>query len=197
MWAATIVHHGMGHDLYNTALQKQVRDSLFQHPVPLFFEHPPFEALLLSPLASYSFRTAYLIWGLMNATIWLGSIFALRQYLHWPGETLGYVILWLVFAPLWVALYQGQSSAAAAGGLRSHVYLSEAREKSFGWDRAGIWTLQVSICSAIRVHLFIAEAMAIPCWIFSHRSRLGPDLDCGSRLEGCGGLWSFSFGNRK
>jgi hypothetical protein len=107
---AKIVHHGMSHDLYDTALQKQVRDSLFQHPVPLFFEHPPFEALLLSPLASYSFRAAYLIWGLMNATIWLSSIFALRQHLHWPGETLGYVILWLVFAPLWVALYQGQSS---------------------------------------------------------------------------------------
>ena len=107
---ATIVHHGMGHDLYAPALQKQVRDSLFQHPAPLFFEHPPFEPLLLSPLASYSFRTAYLIWGLINAAIWLGSILALRQYLHWPWEALGYVMLWLVFAPLWVALYQGQSS---------------------------------------------------------------------------------------
>jgi alpha-1,2-mannosyltransferase len=107
---ARIVHDRMGRDLYHLNLQKQLRDSLFQHPVPLFFEHPPFEALLLSPLSAHSFRTAYLIWGLANATIWLLMIVLLRKYLPWPREDLGYVSLWLLFAPLWVALYQGQSS---------------------------------------------------------------------------------------
>ena len=130
---ATLVHNGMGHDLYNTALQKQVRDSLFKHPVPLFFEHPPFEALLLSPLASYSFRTAYLIWGLINVAIWLGSIIALRRYLHWPGEALVYVILWLVFAPLWVALYQGQSSLLLlAAYALTFILLKRGRNLSAG-----------------------------------------------------------------
>ena len=47
---AQIVHQGLGSRLYELDLQKQVRDSLFQHPNPLFFEHPPFEALLLSAL---------------------------------------------------------------------------------------------------------------------------------------------------
>src|SRR5579864_2991994 len=107
---ATIVHQGMGRDLYNISLQKQLRDSLFQHPVPLFFEHPPFEALLLSPLAGHPFKTAYLIWGLLNAIVWLALIIILRPHLPWPGEELGYVFMWLLFAPLWVSLYQGQSS---------------------------------------------------------------------------------------
>src|SRR6266705_386881 len=34
---ARIVHQGLGTRLYDLDLQKQVRDSLFQHPNPLFF----------------------------------------------------------------------------------------------------------------------------------------------------------------
>ena len=107
---ATLVHQRMGHNLYDLSLQKQLRDSLFRRPVPLFFEHPPFEALLLSPLAGFSYRTAYLVWGLVNATAWLALTFFLRPYLPWPHEGLLYIFMWLLFAPLWVALYQGQSS---------------------------------------------------------------------------------------
>jgi len=107
---AKIVHDGRGRELYDLNLQKQIRNSLYQHPVPLLFEHPPFEALLLSPLAGASFRTAYLIWGLANAAILAALIFLLRPHLPWPTDGLGYVCLWLLFVPLWVALYQGQSS---------------------------------------------------------------------------------------
>jgi hypothetical protein len=65
---------------------------------------------LFSPLAAFSFRTAYLIWGLLNAVVWLLLIYFLRPHLPWPREVLGYVCLWLLFAPLGVAMYQGQSS---------------------------------------------------------------------------------------
>src|SRR5262249_15561915 len=34
---ARIVHQGMGHRLYDAALQKKLRDSLFEHPSPLLF----------------------------------------------------------------------------------------------------------------------------------------------------------------
>jgi hypothetical protein len=107
---AQIVHQGLGSRLYDLDLQKQVRDSLFQHPNPLFFEHPPFEALLFSPLAALPFRTVYMLWGLLNATIWLLLIFVMRPYFPAPREDLGYITLWLLFAPLGVALFQGQSS---------------------------------------------------------------------------------------
>src|SRR5262249_51459922 len=56
---AKIVRDGMGSQLYDIDLQKQVRDATFRHPNPLLFEHPPFEAALLSPLAMLPFRTAY------------------------------------------------------------------------------------------------------------------------------------------
>jgi Glycosyltransferase family 87 len=107
---AHIVHAGMGRQLYDTRLQVQLRDSLFQYPSPLYFEHPPFEALVLSPLAAFSFRTAYTIWGLFNVSVLLGLTIWLRPFLSWPSEDLGYLFFWLLFAPLLVVLYQGQSS---------------------------------------------------------------------------------------
>lgn len=127
---AKIVHDGLGRKLYDMSLQKQLRDSIYQHPVPLFFEHPPFEALLLSPLAAVPFRTAYLIWGLVNATVLLALILLLRSYLSWPTEGIAYVFMWLLFAPLWVTLYQGQTSLL----LLTAYFLSFAmlkRDKNF------------------------------------------------------------------
>lgn len=107
---AVLAHRGLGAQLYNTELQEQTLHSLFRKPNPLFFEHPPFEALLFSPLAPVPFRLAFLIWGLINAAVWLLLMVLLRRHLPWPNDALGYVCLWLLFAPLAVALYQGQTS---------------------------------------------------------------------------------------
>jgi len=107
---AHIVHQGDGRHLYDTGLQVKLRDSMFEHPSPLYFEHPPFEALALAPLARLSFRTAYLLWSLVNVAVLLVVIVWLRVYVHWPSEDIGYLFLWLIFAPVLVAIYQGQSS---------------------------------------------------------------------------------------
>lgn len=107
---AHIVHSGMGNRLYDTGLQIRLRNSMFQHASPLYFEHPPFEAVILAPLASLPYRTAYRIWGLINVTVLLAMIVWLRPYLQWPSEDLSYLFLWLLFAPIGIALYQGQSS---------------------------------------------------------------------------------------
>lgn len=107
---AWMVHQGQGASLYDLSEQKKVRDSLFQHPNPLIYEHPPFEALLFAPLAGLPYRTAYLIWGMVNAMIWLTLPLLLRPYAPFPSETLGYFALWFLFAPLGVALFQGQPS---------------------------------------------------------------------------------------
>src|SRR5262249_27265610 len=101
--------------LYDVPLQRHLRDSLFEHPSPLFFEHPPFEALIFSPIAALPFRKAYTIWALFNAALWLLLIFFLRRHLQWPKEDLAYICLWLLFAPLGVALYQGQASLVLLG----------------------------------------------------------------------------------
>ncbi len=127
---ARIVHQGFGARLYDITLQKQIRDSLFAHPNPLLFEHPPFEALLLAPLAALPFRTAYLIWGLFNATVWLSLIWVLRPYLPTPHEDLGYLSLWLLFAPLGVAVYQGQPSLLLLA-IYALTFTSLKRENEF------------------------------------------------------------------
>jgi len=127
---ATIVRQGLGHSLYDIALQKKTRDSLFAYPSPLLFEHPPFEALIFSPLAALPFRTAYLIWALFNAALWILLIFFLRPYLPWPREDLGYVMLWLLFGPLGVALYQGQSSLALLA-LYAFAFMRLKRSQDF------------------------------------------------------------------
>lgn len=132
---AHIVHQGLGARLYDIAFQKQVRDSLFQHPNPLFYEHPPFEALLLSPFAALSFRTAYVLWGFLNVVVWLTLIIFLRPYLPRPREDLGYLSLWVLFAPLAVALYQGQSSLILLA-LYAIAFVKLQQEKEFS---AGMW----------------------------------------------------------
>ena len=107
---ATILHSGQAERLYDRDFQVQTRDALFVDPNPLLYQHPPFEAFLLSPLAAYSFRTVYLIWGLIGVVAWVLTLFALRPYCHWPQQDLAYICLWPLFAPLGVSLFQGQSS---------------------------------------------------------------------------------------
>lgn len=107
---ARMVHLGIGPRLYDLSEQKKIKESLQIGGKTLIFEHPPFEALLLSPLGGLSFRTAYLIWGLVSIVVWLSLPFLLRPYLHLPADHLSYALLWLLFAPLWITLYVGQSS---------------------------------------------------------------------------------------
>jgi len=107
---AYMVHQGEGPKLYDVREQERVRNSLFKHPNPLIYEHPPFEALLFAPLAGLPFRWAYLIWGIVNAVIWLVLPYVLRPHAPVPKDVFGYFALWLLFAPLGVALFQGQTS---------------------------------------------------------------------------------------
>jgi hypothetical protein len=107
---ARMVHDGRGAQLYDLTEQIKLRSSLYRDPNPLIYEHPPFEALLLSPLAALPYKTAYLIWGFLNALIWLGLPFMLRPFSPVPKQWIAYLALWLIFAPLGVALFQGQSS---------------------------------------------------------------------------------------
>jgi hypothetical protein len=109
---ARMVQDGHGAKLYDLSEQANLRSVLFRHPNPLIYEHPPFEALLLAPLGALPYRTAYLIWGSINALIWLLLPYLLRPYAPVPKDLLAYLALWFIFAPLGVALFQGQSSLA-------------------------------------------------------------------------------------
>jgi hypothetical protein len=105
-----MVHSGMGAKLYDLEEQQKVKAQLLKNAEPLVYEHPPFEALLLSPLGGLPYRYAYLIWGLLNVAIWLLMPGLFRPYARSPEDGLAYVVLWLLFAPLGITLFQGQSS---------------------------------------------------------------------------------------
>jgi len=55
---ARMVHEGQGARLYDLAEQRKLKAVLLPNAEPLTFEHPPFEALLLSPLGGLPYRTA-------------------------------------------------------------------------------------------------------------------------------------------
>ncbi len=105
-----MVYLGQGSKLYDLAEQQKLKKLLLPDAEPLLYEHPPFEALLLAPLGALPYKTAYLIWGLINVAIWLILPYLLRPYAPAPRDDLGYLVLWLLFAPLGVTLFQGQSS---------------------------------------------------------------------------------------
>jgi len=105
-----MVHLGMGSKLYDLDEQQKIKKPLLPDAEPLIFEHPPFEALLLSALGGLSYHAAYLIWGLFNVAIWLLLPYLLRPYLTAPKDDLAYLLLWLLFLPLGAALFEGQSS---------------------------------------------------------------------------------------
>jgi hypothetical protein len=107
---ARMIHLGLASHLYDLAEQRKIKESLGIGGKTLIYEHPPFEALLLSPLGGLSYRAAYLLWGVLNIFIWLTLPLLLRAHLTRPAENLSYTLLWLVFAPLWITLYVGQSS---------------------------------------------------------------------------------------
>ena len=132
---ARMVHDGQGARLYDLAQQRKLKAALLPNAEPLIFEHPPFEAFFLSPLGGMSYHTAYLIWGLINISIWLALPWLLRPYVAVPQDNLGYMVLWLIFAPLGIALYQGQSSLLLLL-LFTATFIELKRGRDF---RAGFW----------------------------------------------------------
>jgi glycosyl transferase family 87 len=148
---ARIVHEGRGAKLYDLAEQKQTKASLLTHAQPLIFEHPPFEALLLAPLGGLQYKTAYLIWGLLNAIVWLYLPYLLRPYAPSPHNEIAYLALWLLFPPLGIALYQGQSSLILVLIFALvFVCLKQGREFRAGvWLGLGLFKFQFAIPLAI------------------------------------------------
>ena len=111
--AAYLVRSGRAHELYLYDSQKQVQDEFVSaQPQALPFVSPAYEALLLSPLAVFKFRTAYLIFLGVNL-IALGLCFALlRPWMRHLQAVFRWlpVAMFLGFLPIAAALIEGQDS---------------------------------------------------------------------------------------
>ena len=115
--AAKMLRNGQGQQLYDLHLQEAtqisaVPVSVQQRRAALPYNHPPFEAVLFSPLASLSYLKAYWAWFVINLGLLMGIIVTVRKNL--PGLREAPFFLWvpacLSFAPIFIALLQGQDS---------------------------------------------------------------------------------------
>jgi hypothetical protein len=110
--AAQIIRQGLGRDLYNLNLQLQFQSKLAV--VHVFYNHPPFEALLFVPLTYCSYQAAYTIWTLVSVALLAFAALKLKshtnvslaisQYARMRADFGLLLVLLLTFAPATTAL---------------------------------------------------------------------------------------------
>jgi hypothetical protein len=114
--AGTIVREGMGHKLYDDAVQFRVQKAFAPQVATrlgaLPFNHPPFEAVLFVPLSYFPYRVAYLLWSVVNLAMLAALPILLRRHVPvlngWPPWV--WTVASLAFFPIFFALLQGQDA---------------------------------------------------------------------------------------
>jgi hypothetical protein len=116
--AGRILRHGQAHLLYDLKTQAACLDGLGQ--VTVFYNHPPFEALLYLALTYLNFHTAYVIWTMIGVLLLLIAAFridqstqvsrVLAEITHIPVDTGLLFIIFLTFSPATTSLLLGQDS---------------------------------------------------------------------------------------
>jgi hypothetical protein len=160
--AGEMVRHGLGHRLYDDALQFQVQRNfaagvqIRQGPLP--YNHPPFETLIFLPLTWLSYPAAYAVWNLINLSMLLGTLSVLRPYIG----ILRQLPLWLwwmgtlAFFPVFVALLQGQDIILLLF-LQALAYAALKRNSDF---LAGCWLG----LSTFKIHLVLPLILFLLVW---------------------------------
>jgi hypothetical protein len=107
-----MVRTGEGSHIYDYNYQLELQNRLtapIGHAVP--FVRPAFQAALFAPFSYFSYRTAYLLWLCLNFGLAVMSWLILRRLISfdWSWKPLP-ALTFFLFAPLQVALVQGQDS---------------------------------------------------------------------------------------
>ncbi len=130
-----IICQGNGSKLYDLHEQAKVQATVFKRKHVLIYMQPPFEALFWAGLARLSFLRAYVVWGVVNISLWMLFVYLMRPCAPVPRQTFQYFIVCFGFFPLWVALLQGQTSILLLV-LYTLTFLSLRRGRDF---RAGLF----------------------------------------------------------
>jgi Glycosyltransferase family 87 len=130
---ACMVRTGHSNELYSYTALKHFEDLLVSvHPLPLPFNHPPYEALLLVPFTYLRFQLAFLAWLGVNLVLLALCVWFLKPDLErlkplWRWLP---VAMFIGFIPFSVALMQGQDSILLLF-LLSLAYLGVRRENEW------------------------------------------------------------------
>lgn len=112
---AVMVRTGEFHRLYDVQNQMSFDHRLFpwlnRYP-PYYFYHPPFEALLLLPLAFVSYKVAFWVWSIASLAmlVFSGTILSKQFPQLRSGVGIPLVFLVLAFFPIVMVFLQGQDS---------------------------------------------------------------------------------------
>src|SRR5579863_286699 len=114
--AGSIVRQGLGRQLYDDRLQfkiqKEVSPGVAIRLGALPYNHPPFEAVILSPLTYLPYPMAFALWDCVNLAMLVALPFLLRP--HLPQLQNYSWLLWVLaslsFFPVFLNLLQGQDA---------------------------------------------------------------------------------------
>jgi hypothetical protein len=114
--AAMILRRGLGPHLYEEAtqfkIQREFAPGVVTRVGALPYNHPPFEALVFVPFSYLPYRTAFILWDVMNAGILISLPFLLRRYLPVVDRLSPswWILTNFAFFPFFFALLQGQDT---------------------------------------------------------------------------------------
>jgi len=116
--AGQIIRQGLGRQLYDLKVQLDFQLRIAKPHV--FYNHPPFEALLFAPFTFLSYRAAYISWVLISvgllvcAAVIIESntkvILASSRYARMQADFGLVLLLFMTFAPVTTCLLLGQDS---------------------------------------------------------------------------------------
>jgi hypothetical protein len=116
--AAQMVRQGLGGRLYD--LKTQVEFQSRVGVVHAFYNHPPYETLIFTPLTYLGYRTAYTVWTLASLGLMVIAAslidshtkikLAISQYVRLPADFGLVVVLFITCAPATTCFLLGQDS---------------------------------------------------------------------------------------
>ena len=124
-----IMRQGNATRLYDLPEQRRIQQRLLNRPSLLIDPFPPFHAPLFSPLTRLGYRNAYIVWAAINIFLWVVFYCLIRSG---PGSRMNpfrYLALSSLFAPLWIAIVQGQFSMLVLVAFAlAFLYLKQGRD---------------------------------------------------------------------
>lgn len=113
----------------------------------LIYIRPPFHALMLKPLTLLEYKTAFVVFLLLNAAV---AAWYVRRF-AWKDQTSFLAAMW--FPPTWIAILQGQDVWLVAGLLGlAFLWMGKGRDFAAG--------LVLSLCT-FKGHLLIFVPLAL------------------------------------
>jgi len=105
-----ILRRGDGSKLYSLEEERRVQEALFERKGVMVETHPPFEIPFYALLTKLPYNHAYIVFAIINISIWMFFVRLIRSCVPVPEHTFHYLLLCFTFFPLWAALLQGQTS---------------------------------------------------------------------------------------